>query len=214
MGAWTYSHLDAFESCPKKFYHLKVAKDVVEPPGEAAEWGKRVHLAFEEFVRDGVCMPDGMQHWQPLAAKIARLPGLKLCEHQMAIDRAFQPAPWSDAWSRGIADLVVVDGKKAATLDYKTGKRKLTHQLHLYAAYIFHHWPEVEQVRTGFVWLRDKKIDWEVHQRGDIPAIWQSLLPRVAKLESAYARDSWPSRPSGLCRGWCPVTQCPHHRSR
>lgn len=30
--AWTYSHLEAFETCPRKFYHTKVLHDVDEPP--------------------------------------------------------------------------------------------------------------------------------------------------------------------------------------
>lgn len=211
---WTYSQLDTFETCPRKFYHLKVVKDIVEPPTVHTEWGKRVHSAFEDFVNKGDPLPEGMTQWQPIANKIAALPGQKLTEHQYALDRDFQPTEWKGSWTRGIADLVVIHKDKAAVLDYKTGKRKPTEQLDLYANYVFHHHPEVNKVTTGFVWLKEKRIDWKPVERETIPVIWQSLLPRVAKLESAYERDKWPARTSGLCNGWCPVTSCEFNKKK
>lgn len=209
---WTYSHLDSFETCPQKFYRTKVLRDIVEPQGEAAKWGERVHTAFELRVKEGTPMPSTMEQWEKLASRLAALPGEKLAEQRFALDRNFQPTAWKTAWTRGIADLTVIHGKTAATLDYKTGKRKPSEQLELYSAYIFAHYPDVEVVKAGFVWLRDKKIDWRRRTREEVPVIWQEFLPRVAKLESAYERNSWPARPSGLCRGWCPVTDCSFHK--
>ena len=91
---------------------------------------------------------------------------------------------------------------------YKTGKRKLTDQLSLYAAYMFAHFPEIQTVQNGFVWLKDRKIDKETVHRSEVPVIWNKFLPKVRKLESAYERDSWLPRPSGLCKAWCPCTGC------
>ena len=206
--AWTYSQLDTFENCPRKFYHLKVKRDIVEPPTIHTEWGTKVHTAFENFVLHGELLPEGMQQWQSIAYKLAKLPGKKLAEREFAIDKNFQPCDWKQAWSRGIADLAVIQGKTAAVMDYKTGKRKPTEQLDLYAAYTFHHYPEIDKVTTGFIWLKEKKIDWKTIQRTDLPIIWQGFVPRVAKLESAYDRDRWPPKTSGLCRAWCPVMSC------
>lgn len=212
--AWTYSQLDSFESCPKKFYHLKVARDVVEPPTVHTDWGKKVHTAFEEFMLTGATLPEGMTQWQNLASKIASLPGKKLTEYQYAIDRGFQPTDWKNSWSRGIADLVVIHKDKAAVMDYKTGKRKPTEQLDLYATYVFSHHPEVTQVTTGFVWLKERRIDWKTIQKDEVSKIWQGFLPRVAKLESSYERGKWPAKTSGLCNGWCPVTSCEFNNRR
>lgn len=211
---WTYSQLDSFESCPKKFYHLRVARDVVEPPSVHSEWGERVHTAFENYIKEGTPLPEGMTQWNDIAAKIASLPGDKYTEQRMALDRNFQPADWKNCWTRGIADLTVVYGKRAGTLDYKTGKRKPTEQLDLYAAYTFAHYPEVEQVTTMFVWLKERRVDKQVIQRDEVPAIWQGLLPRVRKLENAYDQDRWPARPSGLCKAWCPVKTCEFNGQR
>lgn len=214
MQAWTYSRLESFETCPKKFYHLSVAKDHSDPPTEATKWGERVHKAMEDRITIGTPLPEGMTQWESIADKIASLPGEKYAETKLAIDRGFQPTEWKAAWSRGIADLLVTYNNTAVVLDYKTGKRKPSEQLALYAAYTFAYHPTVDKVTTGFVWLKEKKIDKEQFERKDIPEIWQALLPKVRKLESAYERDAWPAKPSGLCRGWCPVKSCPHYKEK
>ena len=45
MAGWSYSSITLFDQCPKKYYHLKVAKDVSEPESEAMRYGKDLHLA-------------------------------------------------------------------------------------------------------------------------------------------------------------------------
>jgi hypothetical protein len=177
-------------------------------------WGEKVHKAMELRVRDSVPLPEGMTQWEGIAAKFAALPGEKHCELQMAVDKNFQPAEWGNAWSRGIADLLVVHGDRAGIFDYKTGKRKLTEQLELYVGYTFATYPQVNYVTTGFVWMRDKKIDKSTYQRVQVADIWRDFLPRVRKLENAYERDAWPCRPSGLCRGWCPVKTCEFYKDK
>lgn len=212
--AWTYSQLDSFETCPRKFYHTKVKRDFPEPPTIHTEWGTKVHTAFEEFMLHGVVLPEGMTQWQTLANNLAKIPGEKLAEQKFAINKNFEPCDWKQAWSRGIGDLTIINGSKAAVLDYKTGKRKPTEQLDLYACYVFHYYPEVTSVNTGFVWLKDKRIDTKVRKREEVPIMWQQFLPRVAKLESSYERDKWPARSSGLCNGWCPVASCEFNRKK
>lgn len=208
MPAWTYSQLDSFESCPKKFYHLKVIRDVVEPETVHQTWGKDVHTAFEDAIDKGDPLPESMAHWQPIATKIAQIKGVKYTEQKYALDKNFAPADWSNAWTRGIADLVILRGDQAAVMDYKTGKKKPTEQLDLYACYLFKYHPEIKTVNTGLVWLKERKMEWKSIRADEQHVVWQGLLPRVRKLESAYERDSWPAKPSGLCRQWCAVFSC------
>lgn len=214
IPAWTYSQLDKFETCPRQFYHVRVKKDFPEPPTEATIWGEKVHKALELRVSEGIPLPEGMTQWEGIAAKFAKLQGEKFCELKMAVDKNFQPAEWDNAWSRGIADLVVVNGNKAAIFDHKTGRRKPTEQLMLYAGYTFALFPQVDYVTTGFVWLKDKKIDKQEFIREQISEIWLEFLPRVRKLELAYEKDNWPCRPSGLCNGWCPVKSCDFYKAK
>jgi hypothetical protein len=211
---WTYSHLDQHEQCPRRFYEVKIAKRFIEPPSEHIKWGNEVHTAFEKRVLDHMPLPDGMKQWEAIAAKLAALPGQKFAEKKMALNKAFQPCDYWQSWTRGQPDLLVVNSRKAAVVDYKTGKRKPSEQLDLYALYVFSYYPDVEYVDTAFVWLKEKRIDRKTIVRSEIPNTWQSFLPRVAKLESAYERESWPAKPSGLCKGWCPVTNCEHFRTK
>lgn len=214
IPAWTYSQLEKFETCPKQYYHVRVKRDIIEPPTEATKWGETVHTAMEHRVMSGTPLPEGMTQWEGLANKIASMPGVKMCEQKMSLDSNFRPTDWKNAWTRGIADVLVLNGDRAIVLDHKTGKRKLTEQLSLYAGYAFAYYPQITTVETGFVWLRDKKIDKDTYHRDDVPKIWQQFLPKVRKLELAYERDAWPCRPSGLCRGWCPVKSCDFYQEK
>lgn len=215
IPAWTYSQLESYAQCPKKFYHLKVARDVADPPTEHTEWGKKVHEAMEYRIKDGTPLPEGMLQWEPLLQKIHNLPGIKFTEHKLAISHAFTPAPWGEAWSRGIVDLLVIHKATAAVLDYKTGKRKPgSNQLKLYAAYTFAHYPEINRVTTGFAWLKEKKIDRETLTRDQLPSVHNIFLPQVNKLHQAYESGKWPARPSGLCKSWCPVLTCQFNGKR
>ena len=48
--AWSYSSLKTFQQCPKKYYHLKVAKDVKEAPSDAIAFGNKIHKIAQEYV--------------------------------------------------------------------------------------------------------------------------------------------------------------------
>lgn len=214
MPAWTYSRLSAFETCAKQFYHTKVKKDIVEGETEATIWGSKVHSAFENALLTGEPLPEGMGHWQGIADKFAKLPGEKLVEHKYAVDKNFQPTSWETAWTRGIGDLVVIHKDRALIADWKTGKRKPTEQLDLYAGYIKAYHPEVKVIQTAFVWLKPRTITKKTMGVEEVPIIWQGFIPRVRRMERAYEQDTWPAKPSGLCNGWCPVKTCTHYKEK
>lgn len=209
---WSYSGLTSFETCAKRYYHIKVAKDVQDSPGEAALWGSTVHKYLEDRVRDNKPLPASVAGYESLVAPIIHSGGTKLIEEQLAITSDFQPTEWlnPNAWCRGIVDigLLSTDGTRALLLDWKTGKRKPdSDQLMLFAGLAFSHYPQLTDVQTGFVWLKDKKIDKQSFTRDDIPAIWQRFVPRVQRLVRAYENATFSPKPSGLCAKYCPVSR-------
>lgn len=214
MKPWTYSHLDGFETCPKRFYHTRVAYDVKEPESEYIKWGNTVHKAFEENISFGKPFPAEMASFQNIGDQLRAMPGIKHCEIKLAVDKAFQPTEWRKGWARGIADLLVETPSKVLLVDYKTGKRKVTEQLELYALFAFAHYPTVKEVESGFIWLKEKKVDKTIFKRDDIPELWKPFLTRASRLENAYSNDDWPARPSGLCKGWCPCITCEHYEAK
>lgn len=211
---WSYSGLTSFETCPKRYYHIKVAKDTIDAPGEAAMWGSTVHKYLEDRVRDNKPLPITVAGYEGIVAPIINSGGTKLVEEQMAVNSSLAPTQWTaeDAWCRGIVDIGIISlaRDRALLLDWKTGKRKTdTDQLMLFAGLAFAHYPQLNVVQTGFVWLKEKKIDKQSFTREDIPIIWQRFIPRVQRFERAYAEATFPPKPSGLCRNYCPV---PKHK--
>jgi len=206
MKPWSYSSLTAFESCPRKYNIVRNLKEVVEPTGEAQRWGSWVHEQLEVHLRDGVPLPASLTYLQPLLDKINAWTGTPLVEHQMAVSGSFEPAVWDNCWARGIVDYAKVKPNKAVMLDWKTGKRKTdSDQLKLFAAFGFTHYPSVDKITTGFVWLKENKLDTEVFTRSQLPGIWQEFIGRAKRLQLAFENDRWPANPSGLCRAWCAV---------
>jgi hypothetical protein len=57
IPAQSYSSLKLFDQCPRKYYHLRVVKDVREPVSEAMSYGTNMHKAAEDYVKDDVPLP-------------------------------------------------------------------------------------------------------------------------------------------------------------
>ena len=121
---WSYSSISLFKQCPKKYYHLKVVKDYVEPQSHAMSYGNIVHKAAEKFVRDDVDIPEKFAYMRETIEHLKNKKGDKLCELRMAITQDAKATTWmaKDVWLRSIADLIIKTGDKARIIDYKTGK--------------------------------------------------------------------------------------------
>lgn len=210
LPPWTYSQLEAFETCPRQYYEVRVKRSVPYVQNDAAKWGDEVHQAFELRVGQDKPLPTGMAQWEPLVKRLVALPGEKIVEGKFAIDKDFNACDYyaKDAWSRGKIDLSVISTRTAAIIDYKTGKRKPSEQLELYSGYVFRAYPKLETIHTSFIWLKEKKIDKATINRGEMPVIWQGFLSRYRRIEIAHEKDSWPARPSGLCKKYCPIKTC------
>ncbi len=212
MIAWSYTALTGFEACPRRHHETRVAKRVKEPETEAIRWGNAVHKALEARAKDGTPLPAGMGHWEPMMARLTSLPGWTLAETQFALDESRKLTSWfnKDVWLRCVIDFGKLreEKKTLLALDYKTGKVGEIDQLMLFAAVLMEVYPVLDRVITGYVFLKTADVKQESFTRADVPAIWERFLPRVAKLEEAHATQTWPPKPSGLCKGWCPVKTC------
>ena len=212
---WSYSSLDKFTTCPAQFHALKVVKTAADVPGAAGEYGNYVHKAFELRLKDGTPLPADLAQHEDKLIELSLLPGEKFYEQRMALDRTLAPSAFfaRHVWSRGVVDFLSVDGDRAWVVDYKTGKRVPTSkQLQLCALYVFHTYPAVQQVEGSYyMTMRDLKQPAPVvFTRAQIPELWAKFTPDLKQYVEAFKTDIWQERPSGLCRGWCPVTHCAH----
>lgn len=212
--AWSFSALEAYETCPARYYHTRVVKDVADPPGEEAQWGTRVHKVLEDRIKTGEPITGTLASYEPYAAALAALPGTIHAEQQVALDKDLKQTTWfsKTVWVRAVIDVAVDNGTVLRLFDYKTGKRKPdSQQLKLSAAIGFSIYPEAMVTQTAFLWLKDKVVDQEVYTREQTGEIWSTFMPRVQRLEAALVSGTFPEKPSGLCRRWCPVRQCKFH---
>lgn len=218
IPAWSYSSIKLFEQCPKKYYHLRVVKDVKEPPTEAINYGKEFHKAAEDYVRDDVPLPPQFGFVKGALDNLKNLEGEKLCEFEMALTENLEPCGFKDenVWWRGIADLIVINHEtgEARCLDYKTGKSAKyadTGQLELMALAIFKHFPQVKKVKAGLLFVIANSFIKDSYSVENQDKMWTKWLAEFSRLKLAHKNDVWNPRPSGLCKKHCLVLECPHN---
>lgn len=214
--SWSFSKLKNFETCPKRHYEIDLAKNYSEPvePGGALDWGNRVHDAFKKTLKGLAPLPPEMVTYQRWIDAVLAGPGELMVEQKYAITKDFQKTEYfaPNAWYRGIGDAVRINGPVGLIVDWKTGAIKVDSvQLMLMAQCLFSHYPQLQRVRSEFIWLKDDCNTPEVYSRQDLANAWIGLLDRVHSMEHAAITQTYPPRPSGLCKSYCPVSSCPYH---
>lgn len=227
----SFSRLNTFEQCGRKFEYLYVLKSVQDLGSVHTEYGTRVHEGLENYakallseepvVADAIVALEGKhseaaKHF-PLVAKLVAKPGDKYFEHQMSLNGDKEPCDWfaDDVWLRGIADVLVVDGDTAYVFDWKTGKVKDDpSQMQVFALLTMIHFPQVQIVKTCFVWLAHDQTTSATYTRRMLPHLWTALGPRFDRLQDAVELGVFKATPSPLCK-WCAAKDiCPDARKR
>lgn len=214
--AWSYSKLKNYRTCPKRHYEVDILKNFDDGDGnEQLIFGNEAHDGLAKACVGKVPLREKFSHYQVWVDRVRAGPGKLLVEQKYAITRAFHPTTYfaRDVWFRGIGDVVRIDGPVALVLDWKTGKiLEDSVQLMLMAQCLFSHFPEVKRVRSEFVWLKEECTTPEVFTREEVAEQWRSLLPQVNELEAASKTLTYPPKPGGLCKKYCPVQSCPFWR--
>lgn len=215
---WSYSALDTFEHCPRKFYHQYILREK-QPPSSALENGNRVHKACENYLLDQGPAP-GFKLVEPVKRQAQ---GKKLMvETKLGLNGAIEATGFFDdrVWGRGAADVLIIDYPKAMLIDWKTGKVqestkywKGPKQLSILALFIFKHFPRIEQVSACNIYLEHDKVgEVFTFTRSQEAAMWATLIPAIERVERAIADNSFCMMPGPLC-GYCFVKTCSNNRS-
>ncbi len=215
MGALvhSWSKLEAFETCPKKYYEYSVARSIKDDDRSALEWGNEVHDMFRDALKQGRALPETMLPFEHWVQRVRDAPGELFVEQKYGLTRDLSPCPYFSpvVWYRGIADAVKINDDVALAIDWKTGKKKEgSDQLGLMALCVFQHFSKVKAVRTEFVWLQSDEHTTQVFKRPMHDFIME-IMPRFQKLEWAHAHQDFPPTPGGLCKRYCKVVSCPFH---
>lgn len=208
----SFSGLKQFETCPFQYQQVKLLKTVKEEPFDAKNEGARMHKAFENYITKGVPLPAEFAKFQEVMDVVDAYQGQKRAEYKMGLTAAGEPCGFFDAGViiRGAADLIGVYEDVALAVDWKNGKATNPDddQLHLMATMVFKHYRQVTKVVGILDFVTHKTIHSEIYHRERWPQMWAYWVNKMANEDRAKRSGEFDKRPSGLCRGWCPVKHC------
>jgi len=213
---WSFSALKQWTNCARQYHEVKVLQNYAIPDTDKTVYGKEVHTALENYVKDGTPLPKNYQQFQPAVDALLTIHGDKYTEIRMGL-KADRVTPCGfddpDYWVHGIADLVIVDYDYAYVVDYKTGSPRYadTKQLKLMALMIFARFPAVRYVYSGLLFLAHDMFIPDDYEREQADSLWLAFRVPLGLYETYVTQDHWPANPSGLCKRHCPVSSCQYN---
>jgi len=216
--ALSFSRLNTYRTCPMQFELVVVEKKGLFVESDAMAYGKRVHTQLEKYGKTGNVKELTRESikWKKLVDMIKAQPGVKQFERKITLDQDLEGVSWFDkqAWMRSILDVLVVNGDTASVLDYKTGKVKPDMlQLQMFACIVFIVFPEVETIKTGFLWLVHDQSTQVVYKRAQFDTMWGKIMELCDEIQDAIDLGVFAPKPSPLC-GWCDAKHICSHAER
>ena len=211
MASLSPSQIKQFNSCPHQWYRLRVLQDVEPMDSEAAMRGRMIHEQFENAALGRADWPAELPHVERWYRQSIRSYPSVAVERPLALDQELHATKdWENARVRGIADLILWNAKTGAmrVVDYKTGRKRpddAALQMKFYALACFEHSPKVLSIETDLYWVATDEHTIRSYTRRALPVLRGTIDAACKHVEFA---TEFPRRKSGLCRGWCPVTDC------
>lgn len=217
--AWSFSGLNTFELCPRKWenqYITKQFREIMDPDGPLAK-GNRIHEAFARYLSKDIPLPDELAEHQPFLDLLREMTEDELLvERQLALDKDFQPCDWKDwdnVFVRAVVDFTGLTGDEALVIDHKTGKYKMnSDQLALQVLVVGAHYPDVKKFKGMFYWTKEpNRREVYDYNRDDFPALWTRMLKRVDAMQDVIDTGVYEPVENGTCAAYCPVADCAYH---
>lgn len=220
-NAWSHSALETFENCPRQYHETKVLKRWPFSETKEMIWGREVHKHFEDFLLHGTPLPADLLAHGEFLAWFKALPGELAGEERIALDVQMRECAYFaknvQVWYRGQVDARKRDraAGTAYILDHKTGKVKNDYtQLKGFAMWEFLTQPDIHTVRAEYYWTQIRATNGEVYRREQLPEIIAFFAAKLHRYADAFLTETFIPRQSGLCNGWCPVTDCEFWRPK
>ena len=209
--AWSHSRRKTFLECPKQLYHTQIAKkgtpDRVEfVQSQAMLDGNLIDDALTKRIGQNTPLPAHFAQWEGVCQVVLNTPGAKFTQLKLALDAAYRPCSyndWTGAWVRVIYDVAIVNGTYAFLGDWKNGMIvDDPDQLKLFAAVGFHHYNDVQDIDTSYIWLKHGQMGDASYNRRELPDLWAAFIPDVERMQVAYKTNTWPATPQKGRWGW------------
>ena len=214
---WSYSSLNTFRNCPRKWHAVYIQK--ISDANRYNAKGEDEHKVLEARLLKGRPLTPTLAHMEPTVARLEQAEGERHVELGLCLDKNFEPCAykdWDNGWLRVKLDYLLLrpDRGDAVYIDWKGGKvRKEDDQIELTAATLFCTYPWLQRVHGSLVFVYHDDTHSFTTGRHQLPLIWNQFLPDVRRLEQAIEKDEFPATPNPLC-GWCPHKACPHNTSK
>lgn len=214
---WSYSKLKAFDTCPRQYYEVKVARNYVEQETEAMRYGNEFHKAAEDYIASDKPIPRRFKYARKMLRTLKEMRGDKHPEIKMGLTEDMDPCGFFEkrrVWYRGIADLIILRDSLAYVFDHKTGQNTKyadPGQLELMALSVFAHYPEVQKIRAALLFPRCRELIKREYTRDDIRRLWDKWVDKFDAMDTAHETGVFNPKESGLCRNHCIVTSCEHN---
>lgn len=214
---WSPSALDRFSTCPRQFYEQNVLKKYKQEKTPENIWGEKVHKDFELRIKEKKELPNELKIHTDYIQSLEQGEGTIYTEQKIALDTKLEPCAFfaTNVWFRGTVDFFKLIGNHCKLVDYKSGKPHTKfRQLDIYAWYIFLTNKQVRSITAAYYWTKFQQETPKLYTRENLPEIWHSLKPDIIAYRNAFKSDEWQPKPSGLCKGFCPVTSCEFWRPK
>lgn len=216
-ASFSHSSLKMFETCARQYHEIRVLKKWPREENEQSIYGNNMHEAIEDYINRNKPLPSEFEFAKPTVDAVLSKRGMRKAEYEMAVTRDLVPCSWlsSEAWVRGIADVLIVERGTgiAWCADWKTGNDKYADkdQLDLMALLIFAHCPEVTQVNGALIFILKNSVVKHKVMRQDAAKLWWQYRERVARIDAAIENGVWNPNQSGLCKKYCSVASCEYN---
>lgn len=213
---WSYSALTQFESCELQYGAIQVLRQFeADFDSDALRMGNEQHRLLERFVSVGETLPPGLTPVGEVVKKMMQGATRIMTEAKLSLTHEIKPCRSNDpdVSYRGKLDLVILrPTNQSIIVDYKSSSepREDFEQLELNAmAHLISH-PEVTRAHCYYLYTRGFPPRKTVVDRGELPALANSYIPRLKRLGDARSTKIFSASPYYGCR-WCPVITCIHN---
>lgn len=212
--SWSYTMLSNFENCPRKAWHMYVARDLPKVETEAMKWGIRVHEALERRLDKRTPLPEDMARYEKFAAVLE--PRRPRVEFWMQMDEQGRATSHpSKTWGKGKLDVLILNDHETEALivDWKTGKvREDPFELQVFSLLVKAFWPEIKKISGMYLWLAEDRAG-KLHDLTDTGRANAKVRELWNAMQALNPAERWLPNPNPLC-GWCSVKTCEFNRER
>jgi hypothetical protein len=207
FNPYSFSKMNSFELCPKKFELSYIKKIKTFTPNLATERGSYIHLLLEHHEDEkevnfkfNIMQEEDIQKAHEVYEKFVESDLGKyyfsfLSESEIAFgvkrgDEGFEPCGYGnkEALFRGKIDYFAMTNDTVIVADWKTGKvtdYPAPLQLVMYAAWVFLKYPEIEKVISSFVYVEHLEEKQYIFKRSHLTAILKKIVEKIVKIEKA-----------------------------